>query len=263
MVRSECLPSRPPPNPPLIGPVLSEQSLYIFVVRLFIIGWECANPDYGGCKAPQDEFSYFTVLTYWGLGFYFLVAAVHTFTYARAGRPLLDRFPRILQALHALFYTTIVTFPFLVTIVYWGILYKGPWFPRTFNAWSNVSQHLVNSFLALFEVFVPRTDWRDMRWVHMLWLLVVLALYLCVAYITRATKGFYTYTFLDPGNGGSGKVAGYVLGIAVAILVVFLIVKGLVALRMWLTEKVLKKEGKFARQPAWREDVEMHAASKP
>jgi hypothetical protein len=51
---------------------------------------------------------------------------------------LLEKWPRWLRALHSLFYTTIVTFPFLVTIVYWKILYNGSWFPITFDAWSNV-----------------------------------------------------------------------------------------------------------------------------
>ena len=72
----------------------------------------------GGCTEAGDDFSYFTVLTYWGLGFYFLVSAVHTFTYAYTGTALLDRFPRALQALHSFYYTSAVVFPFVVTIVY-------------------------------------------------------------------------------------------------------------------------------------------------
>ena len=51
---------------------------------------------------------------------------------------MLQSWPRPLQALHALFYTTVVVFPFLVTIVYWGVLYKNPWFPVVEDAWANV-----------------------------------------------------------------------------------------------------------------------------
>lgn len=43
-----------------------------------------------------------------------------------------------MQALHAVYYTTVVTFPILVTIVFWGVLYESPWFPVRFDAWSNV-----------------------------------------------------------------------------------------------------------------------------
>lgn len=100
----------------------------------------------------RTEFSYFTVLTYWGLLFYFLIAAAHTLTYALTTRPLLDRFPRPLQALHSLYYTTVVTYPFLVTIIYWAVLYEGPWYGTTYQAWKEVSQHGINSFFALFEL---------------------------------------------------------------------------------------------------------------
>lgn len=183
-------------------------------------------------------------------------------TYAIAGRPLLDRFPRPLQALHSLFYTTIVVYPFIVTIVYWARLYSGTWFPDAFGAWSNISQHGMNSFFALFEIVVPRTDVPPP--VHMLWLIVILALYLGLAYLTKATKGFYVYSFLDPGVDGKGAVAGYVFGIAAACLIIFWVAWGLIRLRKWLTEEKLGKDGKFAGQhAAWRDptggELEMSA----
>lgn len=88
------------------------------------------------------SFSYFTQLTYWGLLFYTLTASIHGFKYAKAGYSWLDRWPRLLQVLHSLYYTTIVTLPPLVTIVYWVILFSGTWYTVQFNAWSNVcSRH--------------------------------------------------------------------------------------------------------------------------
>ncbi len=233
------------------------QSLYIFVVLFFIQAWYSTHEELGGSAQALEEFSYYTVLTYWGAGFYFLVAAVHTFTYARTGRPLLDRFPRPLQALHALLYTTVTVFPFIVTGVYWGRLYAGTWFTLEFNAWSNVSEHAMNSGFALFEILVPRTALAP--WIHLLWLIAILALYLGLAYVTRATKGFYVYSFLDPATSGRAFVAAYVFGIAAACIVIYLLVKGLVALRLWLTEKKLGMDGKFANRGSWRgpEDVEL------
>ncbi|KAK1757373.1 hypothetical protein QBC47DRAFT_296340 [Echria macrotheca] len=218
-------------------------ALYALFTSVFILGWSCTHSA-DGCVASQERFSYFTVLTYWGLAFYFLFAAIHTFTYARTGRALLDRFPRPLQALHSAFYTTIVTYPFVVTIVYWGVLYSGKWFPVVFDGWSNVSQHLLNSVFALFEIVIPRTDLLPA--VHMLWLILVLALYLAVAYITKATRGWYPYGFLDPGK-QHALVAAYVFGIAVGALVVFGVVTGLIALRKWVTETKMGRTGKFAK----------------
>ena len=208
-----------------------------------MLAWQCAR-NATGCAASQAQFSYFTSLTYWGLGFYFLVAAIHTFTYARSGVPLLDRLPRPLQALHSAFYTTIVVYPFIVTIVYWGRLYSGHWFAEVFAGWSNVSQHLLNSVFALFEIVVPRTDLPLP--VHMLWLILVLALYLALAYVTKASKGFYPYDFLDPKAQGA-LVAAYVFGIAVGCLVVFGLAWGAIWLRKYVTETRLGKTGKFAK----------------
>ncbi|SPQ18780.1 3336fe03-9d75-4b07-8f89-7c39311b9523 [Thermothielavioides terrestris] len=232
-------------------------SLYIFTAIIFILAWQCARGA-NGCEDSRDEFSYFTSLTYWGLGFYFLIAAVHTFTYARSGVPLLDRFPRPLQALHSAFYTTVVVYPFVVTIVYWARLYSGTWFAEVFDGWSNVSQHLLNSVFALFEIVVPRTDVPPP--VHMTWLILVLALYLALAYVTKASKDFYPYDFLDPSK-QHGLVAAYVFGIAVGCLIVFGLVWGAIWLRKHITERKLGKEGKFASRPEQsgvvKEDVEM------
>ncbi|KAL3422195.1 hypothetical protein PVAG01_06351 [Phlyctema vagabunda] len=219
-------------------------SLYAFVVLLFIIGWEYTRPAYGGVAGVQLSFSFFTVLCYWGLSFYFLVAAIHTFSYAlHGGTPLLNRFPRPLQALHHLFYTTITTFPFLVTIVYWGVLFSGPWFPLRFNAWSNISEHAMNSGFALFEISMTRVN--PPPWIHLLWLILILCCYLGLAYLTHYTKGIYVYSFLDPSNGHKGRVVGYVFGIAAAIIIIFSIVKGLIHLRKLVTEKKMGRTGKF------------------
>ncbi|KAI5467612.1 hypothetical protein BGZ63DRAFT_499378 [Mariannaea sp. PMI_226] len=231
-------------------------ALYAWVVRFFIIGWTCSHDSLGGCETVRQSFSYFTYLTFWGLQFYFLVASIHSFTYARTGRPLLDSLPRPLQALYSLFYTSIVTYPFLVTIVFWVVLYDGTWFPVEFTAWSNVSQHGLNSLFALFEVIVPRTN--PPLWVHIPFLILILALYLALAYITYAAQGFYVYSFLDYHHvKGRGIVAAYIMGILVGSVIIFCLVWCVIWFRRWLTETKLHKEGKFAGQPVV--DTEMAA----
>ncbi|KAK4105363.1 hypothetical protein N658DRAFT_416796 [Parathielavia hyrcaniae] len=218
-------------------------SLYAFTTLVFVLAWQCVHAA-TGCTASHNSFSYFTTLTYWGLAFYFLVAAIHTFTYARSGVALLNRFPRPLQALHSAFYTTIVVYPFIVTIVYWGLLYSGRWFAETFAGWSNVSQHLLNSAFALFELIVPCTDVPPA--VHMAWLILILALYLALAYVTEATKGFYTYDFLNPDK-QRGLVAAYAFGIAAVCLLMFGLAWGVIWLRKYVTETKLRRHGKFAK----------------
>ncbi|TQV96469.1 hypothetical protein V2A60_003133 [Cordyceps javanica] len=222
-------------------------SVYAFTDLFFVIGWSCTHDAAGGCQAARRSFSFFTVLTYWGIAFYLAVAAVHTLSYIRSGGrdSLLARLPRPLQALHALFYTSVVTLPFLVTIVFWAVLYAGPWFPDTYSAWGNVSQHALNSVFALFELALPRT--APPPWIHAFWLIMILLGYLGVAYITVADQGWYTYNFLDHDKvGGRGYVAAYIFGIAAGILVIFVVVWALIHLRVWITERKLSMEGKFA-----------------
>ena len=121
-------------------------SLYAFVTLFFIYGFEDSH---GNAISARQSFSFFTDLTYWGIAFYLLFAGLHTLSFALnyrkslkidgLARYWLQRWPRPLQAAHMILYSTIVTFPFLVTIVFWAIIYSPPWFPVRFQAWQNVS----------------------------------------------------------------------------------------------------------------------------
>ncbi|KEF55045.1 uncharacterized protein A1O9_08698 [Exophiala aquamarina CBS 119918] len=232
--------------PPLL---LSILRLLIFT---YCLATQLTHWIYDGVHSSRfligQEFSYFTVLTFWGILFYMLVAGVHTLVYAIKGRSWLDRWPRWLQALHSFYYTTIVTFPILVTIVYWAILYDGPWFPLTFNAWSNISRHALNTFFCLLEIFLPATN--PPPFLHVVGLIVLLLLYLGLAYLTHATQGFYVYNFLDPDT-GAGKVTGYCFGIFAAILIIFFVVWGLI----WVRRR-LARQGKRSRR-----DVHRHVST--
>ncbi|KAI1821022.1 hypothetical protein F4861DRAFT_533270 [Xylaria intraflava] len=219
-------------------------SLYAFTTLLFNIAYQCARQDLGGCQASRQSFSFFTVLTYWGIAFYNLAAATHTLCYARQGTAPLYRLPRPLKALHALFYSSITTYPFLVLIVFWALLSSPATLATPYSAWSNISQHVFNAVFAAIEILLPRTD--PAPWTHLVFLLLVLALYLGLAYVTFATQGFYTYHFLDAGAQGP-LVAAYVFGIAVGICLLFALVRGLVWARRWVTEAKLGFEGVFAR----------------
>ncbi|KAH0032366.1 hypothetical protein KCU84_g10476, partial [Aureobasidium melanogenum] len=76
-------------------------------------------------------------------------------------------------------------------------------------------------------------------------LIVLLALYLGLAYLTHSTQHFYVYPFLDPKN-GTGLVAGACIGILAATVVVFVIVHYLIKLREWITETKLGLYGNLS-----------------
>lgn len=104
----------------------------------------------------------------------------------------------------------------------------------------------MNAVYALFEIVFPRT--APLPFIDLVPIIILLALYLALAYLTHATEGFWVYDFLDNETSSSGKVAGYIVGILVAAIIVFLIVRYLIMLRVWVTEKRLGKTGKFSHR---------------
>ncbi|KAH9881807.1 hypothetical protein J1614_000978 [Plenodomus biglobosus] len=215
-------------------------SLYAFTTLFTIFGW---NSSHDMAEASRRSFSYFTHLTYWGLAFYHAFSALHTGSYWLSGTSFLARWPKALQIAHSMFYSTVVVYPWIVTAVYWGILSPGK-FPSSFSLWSNTSQHALNSFYALFEIVFPRT--QPLPWLDLIPVVILLALYLALAYLTYATQGFYTYGFLNLQEHSSGIVTAYIIGILVAAIIIFLIVRYVILLRVWITEKMLHMSGKFS-----------------
>jgi hypothetical protein len=86
-------------------------SLYIFTSIITKLSYYSVND-------PVDDgqdFSYFTSLTFWGLAFYFAVAALHSGSYWYTGTPALAKWGAVLQALHSIYYSTITVYPPIVT----------------------------------------------------------------------------------------------------------------------------------------------------
>ena len=197
-----------------------------------------------GVEAIGRSFSYFTYLSYWGLAFYFAFAAMHTFVKAKRHNTWLDKWhqsatwlddwPLSLQILHSILYSSIVCLPFLVSAIYWASMWVGPWFKQDFDSWSAISIHVLNSIFATFEIVATQTS--PLPWLHLPALLVIMALYLGVAYLTKATAGVYVYLWLDP-KVGAGKIIAHVIGYGMAMVVIFNLVRAAMWLRCRLTNK--------------------------
>ncbi len=149
-------------------------------------------------------FSFFTELTYIGLVSYFWASSVQTFFFARSRAVYpLQNWPRPLQFLHLLLHTTIVTYPIIVTAVFWGLIATPETFSSRWSAWVNISEHALNTVFAAFEIFCTNASpsfganpqGLSMPWIHLPFLIILLAGYLGVAYITHATQGFYSMSF--------------------------------------------------------------------
>jgi cytochrome bd-type quinol oxidase subunit 2 len=88
-------------------------SLYAFTTIIISLIWYATADDEP--KLAGEEFSYFTIISYWGLAFYFAFAAFHSTTYWLRGRPALASWGTVLIQLHSILYSTIVVYPFIVT----------------------------------------------------------------------------------------------------------------------------------------------------
>lgn len=97
---------------------------------------------------------------------------------------------------------------------------------------------------ALLEITLPAT--RPHPILSLPFLILILLLYLAVAYLTYHTEGFYTYSFLDPGTHDekSGRVTVYCFGVLVAILVLFGVSWGLIWLRQRLVGVRIKRSAR-------------------
>ncbi|KAF1844636.1 uncharacterized protein K460DRAFT_365571 [Cucurbitaria berberidis CBS 394.84] len=195
--------------------------------------------------AIGQSFSFFTYLTFWSLGFYFLVSSIHTFMYAFRQRTWLhSSWPKPLQMAHSLYYSSITCFPFLVTIVFWGTMNSG-WPTGRFEQWINISVHALNSLFAIVEIVLPAT--QPPPWTHLSVVLLVLSAYLGLAYITRETQGFYVYEWMNPAH-GNWSIVLHIIGYAGGMVALFVLARCAIVARHWIAKKT---EG------ARRENAEM------
>ncbi|RXW16609.1 hypothetical protein EST38_g9245 [Candolleomyces aberdarensis] len=116
----------------------------------------------------------------------------------------------------------------VVTIVYWGLIApsEDP-FKDFFEAFSNITKHSLNAAFGLFELFF--TNAGPHPWLHLLWTIVILGLYVATGYITFATQGFYPYTFLDPKNLKTLLIA--LGGITASQIILFILTWGIIKIR--------------------------------
>jgi hypothetical protein len=109
------------------------------------------------------------------------------------------------------------------------------------------SAHALNSVFAFLEIILPRSEPHP--WIQLIPLIIILALYLGLAYLTHATENIYVYSFLDPAN-GRGLVAGACIGILVGSIIVFIIVRYFIWLRQWIVERKLRIGGRQSSHDA-------------
>jgi hypothetical protein len=242
-------------SPLVLACIRAVLCVYSFTTIIFSYAWLANNTatvglkdvNIGSYKIQQSEaaigqsFSFFTFLTFWSLGFYFLVSAVHTFMFAFKECTWLHNWPKSLQLMHSLYYSCTTCMPFLVTIVFWGTMNSG-WPAGRFEQWMNLSVHGLNSVFAIVEILLPATEAPPVS--HLSVVLLILSVYLGLAYLTRYTQGFYVYEWLNPAHGNVGIIL-HVLGYAAGMMAIFFLVSVTIKLRNMLARRL--NEGKDTR----------------
>lgn len=206
--------------------------------------------------------TYFTRLSYIGICAYFWAATTQTLSFALRQRQrksgyALQSWPKILQFLHLYLTSSILTLPIIVTVVYWVLLTPSN-LDDPINTFLTISQHALNAVFILFEMLL--TNVPPPRWGYLGPCVLILALYLAMAYVVHAAQGYYTYPFLNPVEQGP-LLAAYVVGIGLAGVIVFILVHWIMRLRVRLTppstpaysEEMSEKRAREERIDEWEE----------
>ncbi|KAG0272089.1 hypothetical protein BGZ95_012169, partial [Linnemannia exigua] len=204
----------------------------LYTVIVIISVWVTA-------ESASEYLKFFTNLTYFGLVVYLACSTIWSINYLR--QPLTTRAHWLKTGspwwgyLHWLLYSTVVTYHFIVPIVYWTMLNSG----ATMNAlghWQNYSVHAIDGVFALFELCFNR---HFLQPIHSVVVAGVMLLYMLLTFVVKKTKGTWVYPFLDWDQGPI--CVAYYLGIAVGLFVIFFLLLALHRLRnRWLASRCAK-----------------------
>ena len=189
-------------------------------------------------------FTDFSKYAYVGASFYFVFAFYHTLIYWRTGRYPLASWPRILQLLHSVLYSSIGVFPGIMTVIYWTISANSSTFSTPLNIWLNVSLHLASTVFIFTEILSNSIP--PLSLAHLLVLELWFLLYLPIVYICAATLGFYPYPSLDPST--PGLLAGSIISMVIAIAAMFLIIRGIASSKLYLLHSNDKPTAKLSKK---------------
>lgn len=212
-------------------------ALYAFITIVISITYDCIA---GQGNLWMD---YFTHLSYLSLMVYLAVSSLFSASYilnVRRGTPqnhLLRTQNKWWTLIYQSLQQSLASYCLLVPIVFWALL-SGPlihdyhaYFSETW--WENVSVHALDFVFMFVDLMLSRTR---LFWPFISFVLGYLLLYVFLAWAYVPWTGNWSYNFLKFSNGPID--AAYYIGIALASILLFAIMYGLVILRDLIGNKL-------------------------
>ncbi|KAG2173289.1 hypothetical protein INT43_004663 [Umbelopsis isabellina] len=169
-------------------------------------------------------FAYFTNLTYIGLFSYLVCVYTHHVRYLLTPKPhtpnsFFQQWP-ILNYLFVILYHTVVCYNVITPVIFWsllsGSLIKNGATPEAW--WMACSVHAASFFQMMIDVIFNRMIMVPRM---VIFELMGMILYMCLAFVIYGVDHVWTYAFLDWSQGGKAAI-WYVVVAAVAVIVFFL-----------------------------------------
>ncbi|KAI8610746.1 hypothetical protein BC830DRAFT_1144343 [Chytriomyces sp. MP71] len=181
--------------------------LYAFVVLVATIS--TGTPFYG----------YFTDWTLLGINMYLLSAIINSAIYIYAPDSLAKMNNRsvLIRYMNWLLYVIPATCCYIVSIVYWTLIYPKSSHNDIFLLRVTCSQHAANSIIMIIELMFARVP---LSYGHLPPFLVVAIMYLGISEIFHMQAGIWAYNFLDTSKPFAWA---YYLGVSIFFVIVFFI----------------------------------------
>ncbi|KAG0271994.1 hypothetical protein BGZ95_000132 [Linnemannia exigua] len=163
----------------------------------------------------------FTNLSNIGLTAYYLTATYHSHSFIKnkTFSSLTTQHWFLTSAL-TLLYASVVVFHIVVPAIYWGMLFDPNNTMDTLNQYVDYSHHGVDFACILIEMIFNR---MELPWVGVLGPLVMIILYMFLAWVYFAARGEWLYGFLDWSKGGIA--AGWYIGLLLIFALLFVLQK--------------------------------------
>ncbi|KAG0373657.1 hypothetical protein BGX24_011415 [Mortierella sp. AD032] len=120
----------------------------------------------------------------------------------------------------SLLYASVVVFHIVVPAIYWGMLFDPNNTMDTLNQYVDYSHHGADFACILVEMIFNR---MELPWVGVLGPLLMIILYMFLAWVYFAARGEWLYGFLDWSKGGIA--AGWYIGLLIIFALLFILQK--------------------------------------